>query len=73
MREFNTNWDPYVALLEAEHNINELIKALNTQSHLFKDLSFQHQNLINVCKENQQRLTQLELEVNRLKLSRTLG
>ena len=68
MTDFDTNWDPYQELMIAKHNINELIKALNTQSELFKDLSYQHTNLITVCKDCQARIKNLELEVARLKL-----
>jgi hypothetical protein len=68
MTEFNTDWDPYQELMIAKHNINELIKALNTQSELFKDLTYQHNNLISVCKDCQSRVQKLEIEVARLKL-----
>ena len=68
MSDFDTNWDPYQELMIAKHNINELIKAINTQSELFKELSTQHNNLISVCRDNQSRIHYLELEVARLKI-----
>ena len=42
---FNTGWDPYVALLQCEGNIQQLALACNHSSEVIKDLAnkYNHQ------------------------------
>lgn len=45
---FNTNWDPYQQLLTAEHNIAQLVLAVQHSSQLIEQLAKEarHQNEI---------------------------
>jgi hypothetical protein len=62
------NFDPYQQLVTAEHNINQLILAINHGSELFKDLSFQHVKLVEFAKQLQKQQQSLELELITLRL-----
>ena len=65
--DWQSEFDPYEELLLAKHNINELVKGLNHQSHLFRDLANQHQQLIDLHRSLQIKVQQLEQEVKSLK------
>lgn len=45
MENWNTGWDPYESLKASEHNINQLILAVNNGSEIMKDLAnkYNHQ------------------------------
>ena len=59
---FDPKFDPYEELLIARHNISELINGLNHYSHLMSQLTEQHNNLIILTKDLQQRVYALEVE-----------
>lgn len=62
------NFDPYDELMIARHNINELIKAMNTQSELLKEMSAHHNTLAALHRSLHRQVQNLEIEVSRLKL-----
>ena len=45
MQEWNTDWDPYEALKACEHNVHQLILAVNNGTEVMKDLAnkYNHQ------------------------------
>ena len=63
----DSDFDPYEELMITRHNIGELIKGLNHQSQLFRDLANQHQQLIDLHRSLQIKVQQLEQEVKSLK------
>lgn len=65
----DSDFDPYEELLIAKHNIGELIKGLNHQSHLFRDLSHQHIQLVELNKSLTKRIDCLEREIHSLKIT----
>ena len=65
--EWQSDFDPFEELLVAKHNINELVKGLNHQSSLFRELSQQHHQLIELNKTLKIRVDRLEHEVLALK------
>jgi len=65
----DSDFDPYEELLIAKHNIGELIKGLNHQSHLFRDLSQQHIQLVELNKSLTKRIDCLEREIHSLKIT----
>lgn len=71
-KSFDNNWDPYQQLLTAEHNINQLVLAVQHSSQLVEQLSKQlkHQNdIINHLIIQNQQLNQT-VGVHRLSLDR---
>ncbi len=63
----DSDFDPYDELMLQRHNIGELIKGLNHQSALFRQLSDQHIQLVEVNRNLQLRVIQLESEIKALK------
>lgn len=41
---FNTGWDPYEALTQCQHNIQQCALAINTSSELMKELGHKYQH-----------------------------
>lgn len=68
---WDPNYDPYEQLERANHNIAELIRAINHHSEVFKELALQHNNLIAVVKDLQIRISVLETQ-NRKILSQII-
>ena len=64
---FDPHFDPYEELMITRHNVSELVKGLNHQSSLFRELAAQHNALIELNKTLNQRIEQLEHEVKSLK------
>ena len=64
---FDPEFDPYEELMITRHNVSELVKGLNHQSSLFRELSQQHHQLIALTRTMSQRIEQLEHEVKSLK------
>jgi hypothetical protein len=63
----DSDFDPYEELMITRHNIGELIKGLNHQSTLFRQLSDQHIQLVELTKQLSQRIESLESEIKALK------
>ena len=63
----DSDFDPYEELMITRHNISELIKGLNHQSDLFRQLSQQHHQLVELNKSLTERITQLEHSISHLK------
>ncbi len=63
----DSDFDPYDELMLQRHNIGELIKGLNHQSTLFRELSNQHMQLVEVNRDLQLRVIRLESEIKALK------
>lgn len=69
---FNTGWDPYQQLLTAEHNIGQLVMAVQHGSQLVENLAkeVRHQNeVIKQLMFQNQKLNQT-LGIHRLSLDR---
>lgn len=64
---FDPEFDPYDEIMRCQHNIMELVKALNQQSEMLRELNEQHRQLINHIRHHQGRLKQLETEIFILK------
>lgn len=61
MREFDTNWDPYTALLQAENNIMQLASAYNehqAQLEQLKALVTHQQEVIQQLVRQNNKVTQ---------------
>lgn len=72
MNEFhNTGWDPHQELLNAKHNIGQLIIGHNNNQNLMNDLVEQHQQLINLVKSTRLQLDLLRNEVKILREQKT--
>lgn len=66
MKMMPPDFDPYEELLRNKHNIEQLIIGLNHCSQMLNELSIQHNQLILVNKDLQQRVQLLEMRNNSL-------
>lgn len=64
---FDPDFDPLTELKNNTHNVNELIRAINTQSLFLKQLSQQHETMALLLKDYDARIRSLELVVESLK------
>jgi len=72
MNDFhNTGWDPYQELVNAKHNIGQLIIGHNNNQTLMNDLVDQHRQLVQLVKSTKHQLDLLRHEVNVLREQKT--
>jgi hypothetical protein len=60
MEPFDTNWDPYEALIQCQNNIQQCVFAINEGSEIMKQIGAKY-------KHQEQRLHNLEFEHKKLK------
>jgi hypothetical protein len=69
--DFNTGFDPYQELLNARHNIAQLIIGHNHNQNLMADLVEQHRQMVDLVKSTRLQLELLRNEVNVLRHQKT--
>lgn len=67
---FDTDFDPYDELMRHRHNIDELVKAANSQSQFLRELALQHEQLTKLFKQQCDRMSEIERELAALKSQR---
>lgn len=61
------NFDPLRELQQCQHNVSELIKGMNHHSDFIREISIQHEQLTKLLRDQNARLSRLELELQVLK------
>ena len=64
MREFDTNWDPYDALIQCQNNIEQCAVAINYGSELIKELGDKYRHQQEVIQQLQLINRKLTAQIN---------
>ena len=67
----NTGWDPHQELVNAKHNIGQLILGHNNNQVIMNDLVEQHRQLVGLLKSTRLQVDLLRNEVNQLRHQKT--
>ncbi len=72
MNDFhNTGWDPHQELINAKHNIGQLIVGHNNNQALMSDLVEQHRQLVDLVKSTRFQVELLRDEIKQLRQQKT--